>query len=672
MRARLGVDGRRQGERLRARRGAVRSRRARGRCRVARRRHTRRGPGPARRWATPGRCCAGSPPRAPTTRPSIEAGVEVTASSVEQLEEILAVGIVPAPGAAQGRHRPVPQRRVRRAVEPARRGRGGGPVGRPARAHRHLVALRLRRRARAPGQRRAGEGVRSAPSRSSKAAGLEPGLRHLSNSAATLARPSAHLDLVRVGIASYGLPPAPRMTFATPLRPVMTLRGGSRPSSACRPARASPTATATPPIARRRSASCRSATPRACRAPRPTGSRSAFAGQRVRVGGTSAWTRSSSTSATCRPRAATSSRCSGRATTANPPRRSGRTPPIRSPTRSSRAWAAAPNAPTEEPMSMSARHEGRDHRRGLRRRRCRGHGPQQPADRAAPAAPRRGRRVRLGALRDPARSCRPTASASTSRSTSPSWRRHTCRRSCSCTASCARSTPGTTSGSPCAARSAWCSWTIARTGGPDVADRASSTIENLAADLHAVIEACTDRAGRARRPLDGRHDDHAAGRRPSRAVRPTRGRRGRAGQHEQPACCCVASPALRCLVPFARRVGPVVDWGQGFNSYSVVRRWGLGPNAQERHVDMTNEMILRAPTRVLTDFYPMFATLDVRHASRPCRRSRRSSMGGTHDFVTPLEPQPPHRRGHPGLVAGDPRGHRPHGDVRGARRASPS
>lgn len=56
-------------------------------------------------------------------------------------------------------------------------------------------------------------------------AGLEPGLRHLSNSAATIARPSSHLDLVRVGISSYGLPPAATMEVDLPLRPVMTLRG---------------------------------------------------------------------------------------------------------------------------------------------------------------------------------------------------------------------------------------------------------------------------------------------------------------------------------------------------------------------------------------------------------------------------------------------------------------
>jgi alanine racemase len=65
------------------------------------------------------------------------------------------------------------------------------------------------------------------------AAGLDPGLRHLANSAATLTRPESHLDLVRVGIASFGLPPSatmlPRIAGGPPLnielRPVMTLRG---------------------------------------------------------------------------------------------------------------------------------------------------------------------------------------------------------------------------------------------------------------------------------------------------------------------------------------------------------------------------------------------------------------------------------------------------------------
>ncbi len=40
-------------------------------------------------------------------------------------------------------------------------------------------------------------------------AGVRPGLRHLANSAATLTNPSAHFDLVRPGLAVYGLSPVP-------------------------------------------------------------------------------------------------------------------------------------------------------------------------------------------------------------------------------------------------------------------------------------------------------------------------------------------------------------------------------------------------------------------------------------------------------------------------------
>ena len=56
------------------------------------------------------------------------------------------------------------------------------------------------------------------------AAGVEPGLQHLANSAALLSRPQAHLDLVRAGIATYGLPPDPSMRIDVDLRPVLTLR----------------------------------------------------------------------------------------------------------------------------------------------------------------------------------------------------------------------------------------------------------------------------------------------------------------------------------------------------------------------------------------------------------------------------------------------------------------
>ena len=55
-------------------------------------------------------------------------------------------------------------------------------------------------------------------------AGLEPGVTHLANSAAALLRPSSHFDLVRCGIASYGLDPAPGTSPRIGLRPAMTVR----------------------------------------------------------------------------------------------------------------------------------------------------------------------------------------------------------------------------------------------------------------------------------------------------------------------------------------------------------------------------------------------------------------------------------------------------------------
>ena len=53
-------------------------------------------------------------------------------------------------------------------------------------------------------------------------AGLRPHYRHLANSAATLTRPDTHFDMVRPGVAVYGLSPVPGERFG--LRPAMTAR----------------------------------------------------------------------------------------------------------------------------------------------------------------------------------------------------------------------------------------------------------------------------------------------------------------------------------------------------------------------------------------------------------------------------------------------------------------
>ena len=58
-----------------------------------------------------------------------------------------------------------------------------------------------------------------------ESAGIEPEVRHLANSAATLTAPEQHFDLVRPGIAVYGLSPVPEVggPSAYGLRPAMTL-----------------------------------------------------------------------------------------------------------------------------------------------------------------------------------------------------------------------------------------------------------------------------------------------------------------------------------------------------------------------------------------------------------------------------------------------------------------
>jgi alanine racemase len=55
------------------------------------------------------------------------------------------------------------------------------------------------------------------------AAGIEPDLLHTANSAATIAHPSSHYDIVRCGIAIYGLAPSPALAGRVPLRPAMSI-----------------------------------------------------------------------------------------------------------------------------------------------------------------------------------------------------------------------------------------------------------------------------------------------------------------------------------------------------------------------------------------------------------------------------------------------------------------
>lgn len=57
-----------------------------------------------------------------------------------------------------------------------------------------------------------------------RGAGIDPGLRHAANSAGLIAHPASRLDLVRVGIAVYGIAPTPALAGVVELRPSMTVR----------------------------------------------------------------------------------------------------------------------------------------------------------------------------------------------------------------------------------------------------------------------------------------------------------------------------------------------------------------------------------------------------------------------------------------------------------------
>ena len=55
-------------------------------------------------------------------------------------------------------------------------------------------------------------------------AGMSVPVRHAANSAATLALPETHLDMVRCGIAVYGLRPSAEVKIVVPVRPAMSLK----------------------------------------------------------------------------------------------------------------------------------------------------------------------------------------------------------------------------------------------------------------------------------------------------------------------------------------------------------------------------------------------------------------------------------------------------------------
>src|SRR5690349_6079237 len=191
-------------------------------------------------------------------------------------------------------------------------------------------------------------------------------------------------------------------------------------------------------------------------------------------------------------------------------------------------------------------------------------------------------------------------------------------------------------------------------GASAASNRAGSTAENLAEDLRAVIEQCTDGpvlvVGHS---LGGMTTMSLAAHHPEMFGDPIVGVVLLATSTGK---LFVSNPSLRRLVGVSRALAPAVTWGRAFNSYSVVRRWAVGPDAPAKYADMTNEMISRTPTRILTDFHPMLASLDLRRVQgavhRPDGRGLRHAR--RHH---PVEPLAPDRPGCRGLEPGDPRAH---------------
>ncbi len=152
---------------------------------------------------------------------AVAAGVEVTAYTVEELDEIAAVG-----GA-----------RVQLKVDTGL-SRGGAPraawesLFAAAAAHEEAGRIRVTgvwsHFVASDEPAHPMNGAQEAAFREAlalaEAAGLDPEVTHLANAAAAILRPSAHFDLVRCGIAAYGLDPAPGATPRLGLRPAMTAR----------------------------------------------------------------------------------------------------------------------------------------------------------------------------------------------------------------------------------------------------------------------------------------------------------------------------------------------------------------------------------------------------------------------------------------------------------------
>ena len=97
--------------------------------------------------------------------------------------------------------------------------------------------------------------------------------------------------------------------------------------------------------------------------------------------------------------------------------------------------------------------------------------------------------------------------------------------------------------------------------------------------------------------------------------------------------------SLRAAATRIERVGfavtPFLALGRRIGSNRSSRRLIVGPDAPDRFVDMTTQMLRRQHTHVLLDFLPNFGELDAYEALATLPGGSTVVVSGTHDALTP-------------------------------------
>ncbi|WP_427016456.1 alanine racemase [Pseudarthrobacter sp. P1] len=163
-----------------------------------------------------------------TIRAAVENSIDVSVGSIEALEAVAAIAkergtraqihLELDSGLSRGGARPDEWAKLVEAAAAAERTAGPGGVGvRGIWTHLAWADVPVH-----PGNAAAVAGYEAAVGQA-RAAGLEPELRHVASSANLLARPEYHFDMVRAGLAMYGLSPADHLDPADfGLRPALS------------------------------------------------------------------------------------------------------------------------------------------------------------------------------------------------------------------------------------------------------------------------------------------------------------------------------------------------------------------------------------------------------------------------------------------------------------------